>query len=103
MVTAQQLIDDGIVTENPDDTNEVIFNIPIRVKKTAIDAGGLETFAGVYGWTPEIDGQPNPEIVTAKCKSIILAFVRNVFTTGITQQVNAQANVQKEALLEQLL
>jgi hypothetical protein len=111
MSKSEDLIAAGIVTINPDDATEVLFNIGIHVKKAAIDADGLEAFAGMYGWTPTIPDPtdptlpqiPNPVVVTDKCRSIIVNFVRDVFAAAISKQIDEQAQAQKEQMLGALM
>lgn len=103
MTTAQQLINDGLAIENPNDSEEVIINIPIRVKKELIDLGGLEQFAGVYGWTPTVNDEngveiTNPVTVTDSCKQVIINFTRDVFDGVISRMIDEEADQQKAIL-----
>lgn len=39
-------------TEDPAYPDDVIFNIPVRVKKVMVEGGAIEAFAAYYGWQP---------------------------------------------------
>jgi hypothetical protein len=39
-------------TEDPAYPDDVIFNIPVRVKKIMVEGGAIEAFAAFYGWQP---------------------------------------------------
>ncbi len=108
MALVDDLLLDGTVTQDPDNTEKVIFNVPIYIKKDAINAGGFEAFAGEYGWTPTITDQdqnvvPNPMPVYEKCRRIIWAFCTDVFKAAMFKQAEAQARAQAQAAVEAMI
>lgn len=108
MALVDDLLADGTVIQDPEDADKVIFNVPVYVKKAAVNAGGFEAFAGEYGWAPMIkdeDGNDivNPMTVYEKCQRIIWAFVTEVFKAAMFKQAEKQAREQAQTAVEALI
>lgn len=76
----------GYISEADGYPDEVIFTVPIRIKKSVINDGGFELCAGVYGWTPE-STESAPDV----CISQIKDFVRSTFKVALEIKANADA------------
>lgn len=108
MALVDDLLLDGTVIQDPDDADKVIFNVPIYIKKTAVDAGGFEAFADEYGWTPTVkdengDDVANPMSVYEKCQRIIWGFVTEVFKAAMFKKAEKQAREQAQQAVEALI
>jgi hypothetical protein len=105
MTTVQDLLDAGNAVALDEFTVELAPKIAVR--KVAIESGGIEDFAAMFGWTPTIivNGVevPNPKSAYEKCREVIADFTRQIFVAIITNKVNATAEAQKAAILAQLL
>lgn len=102
-ITVTELLASGHAIENPENSSEVILNIPIRVNKAIVQMGGLEMFAAVFNWEETIDGEPNPIDVVTKCQLIVKDYVKQIFDTAVRQPALRQANAQVDALLAQVV
>ncbi len=108
MALVDDLLLDGTVIQDPENAEKVIFNVPVYIKKAAVNAGGFEAFAGQYGWTPTVkdengDDVANPMPVYEKCQRIVLAFVTEVFKAAMFKQAEIEAREQAEAAVEALI
>lgn len=103
MSKVSELLESGVVVQDPEQEDRVIFNVPIYIKKAAVDLGGFEAFASQYNYQAEIDGEPNPISVHDFCTQIIWDFVRDVFKASMLTQARAQAEDQANAQIEALL
>ena len=108
MSLADDLLADGTVTQDPDNADRVIFNVPIYIKKDAVNIGGFEAFASYYQWTPTIkdaDGNetPNPMSVYEKCQRAVWGFVADVFKAAIIQKAQQDAKAAAEAQISALI
>lgn len=97
MVTVQELIDSEFAVNKDDDTITAI--IKFDLKKSAVDAGILEDFAKLYGWTPTVtvDGveTDNPVKCQTKCREVIVGFVNDVAGAIVNNRINTAADLQK--------
>lgn len=103
MSKVSDLIESGIVVQDPEQKDRVVFNVPIYIKKAAVELGGFEAFAGEYGYQAEIDGEANPVTVHQFCTEVIWNFVRDVFKASMLAQARAQADAQANEQINQLL
>lgn len=99
MSKVEDLISQGIVSQDPNKEERVIFNVPIYIPKAAIELGGFEAFAKAYGWSPDPSGIPAHE----KCVQVIWDFVREVFRAQMLTQAQEQARQQATEQINQLL
>ena len=93
-----KLLEDKIVEQDKEKSGRVVFNVPIYLPKGAVEAGGFEEFAGMFGWTPEsgISAQD-------KCTEVIWDYVRSVFKSAIILKAEKTAREQATQLAESLL
>ena len=101
------------LVNNKDGTHTV--NVPIRIPDAALKAGGIEMFAGAYGWESEIpdeekvneDGTPklvkNPLPALDRAVQVIQSFVGEVFKGQIIKRAKEQAAEVAEAQANALL
>ena len=87
--------------DNGDGTHTV--NVPIIIPNAALDVGGIELFAGAYGWTAKIlDEQgneiDNPESSLDKSITVVKAFLSEVFKAEYIKFKEKQAR--QQAILE---
>lgn len=107
MSKCDDLLKDGIVTQDPDNEDRVVFTVPFYLKKVAVDADGFEAFASQYGWNPivmTLDGTeiPNPQTAPQKVVAVLYDFARQVFESSIIKNAEAQARAQAQVLIDQL-
>lgn len=84
MSKVQALTQEGLLQQDATDSERVVYNVPIRIKKTAIEAGALELFAKAHGWTEKIldDNEQeidNPEKAHERCNQVVKDFVSQTF------------------------
>lgn len=108
MSKIDELLKDGTVIQDPENEDRVIFNVPIYIKKVAVDMGGFEAFAGAYGYTAKIKNEAgeeidNPDTVHVACIKVIWNFVKEVFKASMLNQARAQAEDQAKAQIETLV
>jgi hypothetical protein len=86
-------------TEDAAYPDDVIFNIPIRVKKMAVEGGMIEALAYFYGWQPT-DTMNAPD----RCIEEIKKHVRAVSYDAIASYENSATSAKlayiKEVLIE---
>lgn len=92
--------------DNGDGTHTV--NVPIIIPNAALDVGGIELFAGAYGWTAKIlDEQgneiDNPESALDKSIAVVKAFLSEVFKAEYIKfkenEAREQAIVEADTIL----
>lgn len=110
MAKVDDLLAAGTVTQDPDDADKVVFNVPLYIKKDAVNADGFEAFAGVYGWTAQIDDPENPGTLIDNPVSVydhsiqvIWGFVRDVFRGAMMKQAEAAAKEQAQTQIDALM
>lgn len=108
MSKVSSLLDEGVVIQDPNNEDRVVFNVPIYIKKVAVEMGGFEAFAMQYGYTTTIkdkDGVEviNPESVHQACTKIIWDFVTDVFKASMLTQARAEAEKQAQSQIEALI
>ena len=109
MSLVDTLIEQGIVTQDPVETDKVIFNVDVHIKKDAVNLGAFQAFAAQYGYTPQIKDPgtglmiDNPQTVYEKCKVIVWDFVREVFRGAMMKQAEDQARAQAKAAADSLI
>ena len=102
------MLDAGIVIQDPERADRVVFNVPIFIPKVAVDQGGFEAFAAAYGWTPTVLDADQVEIVNPqpaydKAVDVIWNFVRDVFKAQMLKQAEIQAREQAITQIDQIL
>ena len=108
MSLVEQLLSDGIVTQDPIEEDRVIFTVTLHIKKAAIDAGGFQAFGSEFGYesmiTPE-EGEPiaNPVSIYEFCKTVVRKYVTDVFRSAMLKKASHDARAQAEAILSQVL
>lgn len=85
MSKVTDLLNAGVVTQDPESEKRVIFNVPLYLPKIAIEGGAFELFASAYGW--EEGDMPAHE----KCIEIIWQFVNDIFDEEFLKQKQKQA------------
>tara|TARA_R110002126_G_scaffold1871_8_gene11069 strand:- start:4008 stop:4349 length:342 start_codon:yes stop_codon:yes gene_type:complete len=55
MTKTQYIIDNNIATQDPDNINNIIFNVPIIISKEAVNLGAFELVASDNGWRSTTD------------------------------------------------
>lgn len=110
MSKVDDLLLEGMVTQDPDDADKVIFNVPLRISKAAVNANAFELFAGEYGWTatiadpenPEGDSIANPESAIAKGVSVIRGFASEVLRAALFKDAEKTAKATATATYDAL-
>lgn len=110
MALVDDLLANGTVTQDDIDPEKVVFNVPVKIKKLAVNAQGFELFAAGTGWTPTVnvivtdgDGnqtlveEPNPLSVHAWCIDVTRNWVKETFEGIIRKQAQEQADAQAAA------
>lgn len=93
----EDLLANGVVTEEPGNENRVIFNVPLLIPKDVINNNGLELFAKAYGWTETIMTQglgteePNPVKDYEFGIEVIRKFAWEVLEAQLITQAQKQA------------
>lgn len=107
MTIVDDLLANGTVIPDPLSEEKVIFNVPIKIKKVAVNSNGFEIFATGLGWTPTvtIDGeeQPNPLSVHAYCIEATRNWVQSEFEGIIRRMAKEQAEAQASAQVAALI
>lgn len=109
MPIVDDLLSQGIVTEDLVETDKVIFFVDFHIKKTAINAGAFELFASAYKYKPTItDPQSgleiqNPESVYDFSKKVLWKFVTETFVAQIDKQADIEKQAKVEAMKQALL
>lgn len=99
MSKVDDLLAAGVVINDLEKPERVIFNVPIYIPKAAIEMGGFEAFAKAYGWKGEVGEIPAHQ----KCTEIIWNFVRDVFKAQMINQAQEQAREAAQIQVQQLL
>lgn len=95
------LLEQKLISEDPDAPGDFIFNVPLHITRAAILSGGFEMFAGAYGWESD---PKNPEDTAVEAsKRFIGKFVVDVVAGEVRKAMTAAANVQIEATINTLI
>lgn len=84
----------GAVVQDPEREDRVIFNVPIYIKKSVVNADGFEMFANGNGWTPDSEHTAIDFSVM-----VVWGFVRDQFRKAIKLIAEAQAEAQANDLM----
>ena len=107
MSKSDELLNEGVVTQDPEREERVVFNVPIYIPKIAVDNGGFEAFASAYDQTPTILEKEvevaNPESAQEKAVKVVWGFVGEVFRGQMLKQAEATAREQAKAQLDAML
>ena len=95
MTRVQQYIDAGFIYENPENPDEVIFTVTMRIAKATVEAGAFELSAMTAGWHPE---NPEAPLAPQVCIDGIKRFATEQMLAGLKQQILGQAYAQYEAI-----
>ena len=87
----ENLLDDGVVTQDPDNEGRVVFNVPLLIPKDVINNNGLTLFAKAYGWTETVNDAPNPVKDYEHGIEVIRKFAWEVLEAQLIQQAQKQA------------
>jgi hypothetical protein len=106
-MNVDDLLLDGTVTQDPENPDKVIFNVPVYILKSAVNAGGFEMFAGSMGWQPDAAGA-TPEDIAAnnifkRCRAEVGRWITGVIGTAVTRRIQEAGRVQIEQTLAALL
>lgn len=96
-MNVQELIDNEILVQDPDNEDRVIFNVPLYIKKEVVEAGGFFLFAQEYN-----KGQ-NPEAVFDDCIEIVWDFVRETFRNAMLRRARIEAETIASEQINNLL
>lgn len=107
------LVDDylnqGVVTQDPDDADKVIYTVKLHIKKAAVNAGAFDLFAAAYNYPKKVrDAETgeeidNPEPAYIFSEKQVRRFCTEVFEAELKKQLDAQAASQLEQAKQQLL
>ena len=61
-MTVDELLVNGTLMQDPDNTDKVIYNVPVYMPKGSVDAGGFQLFASHFGWQPDAPDATPDEI-----------------------------------------
>lgn len=108
MSLVDQLISEGVIVQDSEDSDRIVFTVTMHIKKAAIEAGGFQAFGAEFGYeamiTPEEgEAYPNPVTLYEFCKTVVRRYVTEVFRSAIIKKANGEARAQAEALLSQVL
>lgn len=98
MALVDDLLANGTVSQDTNDSNKVIFSIPIHVQKTVVNLDGFKTFAKQYGWTETVKNEngedvSNPISQYEKSIRIVREYVREVFLSALVNKAMKDAQV----------
>jgi len=86
------------LTQDSENEDLVIFNIPIRIAKATVEMGGIESVAMVDGWTPE-NALSAPEF----CIDVVKNLSRQKIDQAVRGQLVAAANEQANQIVSSLV
>jgi len=94
MSKVEEMLSAGTLIQDPDREDRVIFNAPIYIKKSVVNADGFELFAGANGWTAESEHTAHEY-----CIMLVWEFVRDKFRSAITELAQQQASAQADEMM----
>jgi hypothetical protein len=108
MSVVDQLLKNGVIEQDPENEDKIIYKVPIHIKKDAVEIGGFQAFAISRGWTPTIPNDngeqvENPISVFEACNSIVWDFVKGIFKEVMLAQLRAKAEQDAQAQVRELL
>lgn len=108
MSKSSDLMQLGIVTQDLEREDRIVYNVPIYIQKAVIDNDGFELFAAKYGWTPTITNEQgevvaNPQKPWEKCNEVIWDFIREVFKSEMIARAMQQAKEIAEEQVNQVI
>lgn len=92
------LLQSGVVSQDPSNPNKVLFRIDVPIRKTTVNLGAFDTFAAEYGWS-----QGSQETSHAKCKAVVLAFIADVFKAAMLKKGERDGRASVEEMLKDLV
>lgn len=108
MSVVDELLKSGIIEQDPNSEEKIIYKVPIHIKKNAVELGGFHAFAMSRGWTPTIpndNGEPveNPISVFEACNSIVWDYVKGIFKEVMLTQLRVKAEEEAQAQVKELI
>ena len=64
MANVENMIANGVLRQDTENPEIVFYDLPVRLRKTAVTNDYFELFAGFYGWTKKIEVTDEQGVVT---------------------------------------